>query len=99
MAHVKPPANAPYPEATTCLQPFAGWRRSVLLATPDANVGRVFARALPFLTPTATTGSAVLATAAMDDIGRNCARVLQPLVGTWLLSSFLKYTRCCDWMA
>src|SRR5712691_5265846 len=29
MGHVKPPANALYPSATTCLSPFADWMTSV----------------------------------------------------------------------
>ena len=67
--------------------------RSVSLATPGANVGRLCARAQPFLKPLATTGSAVLGTAGMDGIGRSYARVLQPFVGIWQLPSFLKNAR------
>ncbi len=41
MARGKPLGNVPYPRPKSCLQPFAGWMTSVLLATEAANAGKL----------------------------------------------------------
>src|SRR5579883_908820 len=80
MAHGKPLANAPYPTARACLPPFAGWMRSVLLATGGVSAGKWRVHALSSARLIVSSGSAPLAIGATVATARNCERRWRPLV-------------------
>ena len=72
MAHGKQPANVPCLRRKTCRQPFAGWMRCVLLATPGASAGKWCALARSSVKLTPSSGSGVLATGVTVATARNC---------------------------
>jgi hypothetical protein len=94
MARVKPPANGPYLRQKHCPPLFAGWMRSVLLATQGVSGDRSCVRARSSVRPTVFSGSARLATAATDAIERNCEKASRPLVDILRAISFHGPTPC-----
>src|SRR6266702_3984049 len=82
----------------TCPRPFAGWMRSVPLATRGASEAKWCGRAPSSVRLTASSGSARLATAATVATERNCARASLPSVAISRHTSSHSSAPCCGSM-
>src|SRR6266702_4482810 len=98
MAHARRLDSVPCPRLKTCLRPFAGWMRSVPLATRGASEAKWCGRAPSSVRLTASSGSARLATAATVATERNCARASLPSVAISRHTSSHSSAPCCGSM-